>query len=57
MTMTPAAIAIRLMMTCTAVKTERLIPRIMARSPVEDNGCYDLGSKIAIAATPEHSAA
>ena len=33
MTIMPATIPIRLMTTCTVVKVDRLIPKIMARSP------------------------
>src|SRR4029453_17098661 len=33
MTTTPEAIAIRLMITCTVTNVDRLIPRIMTRSP------------------------
>jgi hypothetical protein len=37
----PETIAIRLMITCTRVKVDRLIPRIMTRSPFKTGECYD----------------
>ena len=37
MTTTPETMAIRLMITCTAVKVDKLIPRIMARSPLRSS--------------------
>src|SRR6476659_9956950 len=50
MTMIPETIAIRLMITCSIVKVDKLIPRIMTRSPFDPAGCYDSGSKIATCA-------
>src|SRR5258708_7339699 len=47
MTIMPETIAIRLMITCTVTNVDRLIPRIMTRSPFYPAGCYDSGSKIA----------
>src|SRR5882724_7463153 len=37
----PEPTPIRLMMTCSIVKVDRLIPKIMARSPVGTGECYD----------------
>src|SRR5258706_3249978 len=47
MTMMPATMPIRLMMTCTVTNVDRLIPRIMTRSPFWSGECYDYGLKIA----------
>ena len=47
MTMMPETIAIRLMITCTVVKVDRLIPRIMTRSPfLTASECYDPDRKL-----------
>jgi hypothetical protein len=43
-------IAIRLMITCTVTKVDRLIPKIMTRSPFWFGECYDCGLKIATCA-------
>src|ERR1700730_12542118 len=47
MTTMPETIAIRLMITCTMVKVDKLMPRIMTRSPFcEMAECYDSRSEI-----------
>src|ERR1700686_544230 len=46
MTIMQETIAIKLMITCTVVKVDRLIPRIMTRSPFLIGRCYDRGMKI-----------
>jgi hypothetical protein len=50
MTRMPETIAIRLMITCTVVMVDKLIPRIMTRSPFEPAECYDSGLKNATGA-------
>src|ERR1700730_11714150 len=46
----PETIPIRLMMTCSIVKVDKLIPRIMTRPLVGTCECYDCGSEKAIGA-------
>jgi len=38
------------MMTCTVTNVDRLIPRIMTRSPFNPERCYDYGLKISTCA-------